>query len=189
MPHTTVNTSRRLIGATMGLALAGGASLVLAPAAQADPNPNITICHATGADGKWVVQTIDAAAITSAGHDEHQDDRDVIPPFTYVADNTEETVTFEGQNWAGNWAVGADGVAAGEVDETMCAAPEDEETTPPTGEETTPPAEEETTPPVVQTDGVDPAGTNFILVGGGAALILAGGATLVLANRRRGHQG
>lgn len=196
----TTPSITRAIGATLGLALAAGANIALAASAQADPNPNITICHATGNPDHWVVLTVDAAAITSQGHDQHQDGRDVVPPFEYVAENSGETVSFAGQNWAGNWATNGEGVATETVDESMCAAPDDEptpptddettpsegeETTPPTGEETTPPTGEETTPPVVQTDGVTPEGPDLGLVAGGAGLLLAGGATLVLANRRR----
>lgn len=74
--------ARRMCGAALGFALVGGASVAFAGAAQADPNPNVTICHATNSTkNPYRVITIDAAAITKRGHDQHQDKRDVIPPF------------------------------------------------------------------------------------------------------------
>jgi uncharacterized repeat protein (TIGR01451 family)/LPXTG-motif cell wall-anchored protein len=65
----------------------------------------VTFCHATGsATNPFVVITTSVNAIVGpGGHDEHQDGRDVIPPFTYIDRNGQQQ-TFPGQN------LGADGV-------------------------------------------------------------------------------
>jgi len=62
-------TTRRLSSAALGLALVGASGIAFAGAAQADPNANITICHATGNPGKYVVLTVDASSIVkNNGH-------------------------------------------------------------------------------------------------------------------------
>lgn len=171
------HTARRLTSAAFGLALVGASGIAFAGAANADPNPNITICHATGSESNpFVVITIDAAAITMDGHDTHQNDEDVIPPFTYVNDKG-ETVTFPGQNFNGQFDVNEEGEAQEEVTEEDCEPLEEPSETP------TP---SEPTGPVVETDLVEPAGPNLALVGGGAALLLAGGAATAAVVRRRG---
>lgn len=73
----------------------------------------VTICHATGADGKWVENRPDRSGDLN-GHVGHQDGRDIIPPFTYEEDG--EMVEFPGQNWD------EDGIA---VYENGCATPGD----------------------------------------------------------------
>lgn len=59
----------------------------------------VTICHATGAEGHWVMQTVDDDSILNDqhepvgnGHAVHQDGRDIIPPFT-----TTDGFEFPGQ--------------------------------------------------------------------------------------------
>ncbi|UTX52264.1 DUF11 domain-containing protein [Leucobacter aridicollis] len=54
------------------------------------------ICHATGADGKWVTNE-PAKSGDLNGHVGHQDGRDIIPPFSYEEDG--QMVEFPGQNW------------------------------------------------------------------------------------------
>ena len=206
-------TTRRLTSAAFGLALIGASGIALAGAAQADPNANITFCHATGNPDKFVVVTSDGASIVKQGHGEHQDGRDVIPPFEYVADNSEETVSFPGLNWEDNWATNGEGVATEEVVAADCSPKEEPTPTPtvtvtstptPTVTQTpttTPTMTPTTTPtmtptgtmtptpsgPVIETDRVDPAGTNLGLVTGGALLLLAGGATVMVSRRRGSH--
>jgi hypothetical protein len=200
------HTTRRLSSAAFGLALVGASGIAFTGAAHADPNKNITICHATGNPDKWVVLTIDAAAITQQGHDTHQDDRDVIPPFEYVSENTEETVSFPGQNWDDNWETNDEGVALEEVTKADCMAPGSTSTPTPTVTVTSTPTSTVTstptstvtstptgtstppgpTGPVVETDLVDPAGPSSALLGGGAALVLAGAAAATAVVRRRG---
>jgi hypothetical protein len=197
-------TTRRLTSTAVGLALVGGLGVAMAGTAQADPNANITICHATGTPDKWVVLTVDADGISRSGHTTHQDGRDIIPPFGYVDQSSGEAKSFDGQHWADNWQTDAAGVALEDVDKTMCASEDDTtppgDTTTPPGDTTTPPGDTTTPPavtppgavtppavtgPVVETDLVDPARPSLPLVGGGAALLFAGaGATLVAARRR-----
>lgn len=152
----------------MTFAGAGATGVALAGAAYADPNPNITICHATAsATNPFNVLTIDAAAITTQGHDQHQDRRDVIPPFTYVAENTGETVTYPGLNWESNWSVDSAGVAqlreGDEVTVDQCKGKTSTETpTPsPTPTATTTPTPTVTvTPTVTATPTETPSGTS-----------------------------
>ncbi|MFC7488829.1 hypothetical protein ACOCJ7_06930 [Knoellia sp. CPCC 206453] len=182
------HTTRRLTSAAFGLALAGASGIAFAGTASADPNPNITICHATGSEtNPFVVITIDAAAITQQGHDTHQNDNDVIPPFTYVRESDGETVTFDGQNWHENWMTNGEGVALEDVDKADCGEPANP--TPsktPTSTVTVTSTPSGPTGPVVETDLVDSSGPNPALLGGGAALVLAGAAAATAATRRRG---
>jgi hypothetical protein len=85
---------------------AGAAATVMvavAPVASvlADSNSNahnkVTICHATGSQSNpYVVITPNANGVVS-GHVAHQDQRDIIPPFSYNDHGT--TKQFAGQNW------------------------------------------------------------------------------------------
>jgi len=53
-------TTHRLTSAAFGLALVGASGIAFAGAAQADPNANITICHATeSGTNPFVVITVD----------------------------------------------------------------------------------------------------------------------------------
>jgi hypothetical protein len=171
---------RRLIQSSASVAGAAAivaAPLVFATAAHADANPNVTICHATGNPDKFVVITIDAAAITKKGHDTHQNDNDVIPPFEYVAENTQKTVSFPGQNWDDNWETNGEGVASGEVDPADCGQPTHE--TP-----STPSTPSSPTRPVVETDRVDTgSGANLGLLAG--VTVVGAGVGAVLVGRRR----
>lgn len=72
--------------------------MVTPPPPPPDPE-KVTICHATGsASNPWVMMSPDANGTVSghAGMD-HQDGRDIIPPFTYWEGENE--MTFPGQNW------------------------------------------------------------------------------------------
>lgn len=94
-------------------------TLTLNPCPRENPDPDpVTICHATGNPGKWVVLSPDRSGIVS-GHagSHHQDGRDIIPPFTYTAGGTE--INFPGQNWE-------DGQAIYDND---CATPDDPDPT------------------------------------------------------------
>ncbi|GAA2836973.1 hypothetical protein GCM10010471_18610 [Leucobacter komagatae] len=75
---------------------AGTKSVVVKPCPETPPKEKVTICHATGADGKWVENSPDKSGDLN-GHVGHQDGRDIIPPFTYVEAGV--THEFAGQNW------------------------------------------------------------------------------------------
>ncbi|EAP99162.1 hypothetical protein JNB_03300 [Janibacter sp. HTCC2649] len=198
------HTTRRFTSAAFGLALVGASGIAFTGAAHADPNKNITICHATSStSNEFVVIKVDASSIVEEnGHSEHQGKQDVIPPFEYVSENTEETVSFDGLNWDDNWETNGEGVALEKVTKADCMAPGSTSTPTPTVTPTSTPTSTSTmtptstptgtstpsgpTGPVVETDLVDPAGPNPALLGGGAALLLAGAAASVAAARRRG---
>src|SRR5690348_12454361 len=101
-----MNSLSRTIGWGSALAV-GGATLVLgsgvamaAPGGTQGGNgangDKVTICHATGSStNPYVVITPDAAGVLN-GHYAHQDQRDIIPPFT-----------LRGQSYPGlNWSKG-----------------------------------------------------------------------------------
>lgn len=122
MAHEAV---RRVTSTAFGLALVGAVGVVVGVAntAQADSDRNITICHATGAEGKWNVITVDAASIVN-DTGQAQGGRNVIPPFTYVVKNTGAQLSYPGLNWIDNWAVDGNGVALQDVDPTDCLGPD-----------------------------------------------------------------
>lgn len=71
-------------------------ALFLAP--NDPPQPKVTICHATAsASNPYVVITVAPEAVITKGHDQHQDRRDIIPPFDYVKSG--KTLTYAGLNW------------------------------------------------------------------------------------------
>jgi len=53
----------------------------------------VTICHATGSQTNPFVVITPAAEGVISGHYAHQDERDIIPPFTFDGTN------YPGQNW------------------------------------------------------------------------------------------
>jgi LPXTG-motif cell wall-anchored protein len=87
---------KKLATAVLAAAMLGSSAIALAPAAQAS-NDKVTICHATGVDGKYTTNTIskDGTANGHAGLD-HQDGRDIIPAYSWVEDQVRHY--FEGQN-------------------------------------------------------------------------------------------
>ena len=56
------------------------------------PSDHVTVCHATGSARHPFVMISPSAAGVVNGHLNHQDQRDVVPPFT-----------FRGQLYAQNW--------------------------------------------------------------------------------------
>lgn len=83
--------------ATLGTAaLLAGATLATAAPATAGTD-KVTICHATGKDGKYVEQTISKDG-TANGHagTSHQDGRDIIPAYSWIDNGTR--YYFDGQN-------------------------------------------------------------------------------------------
>jgi hypothetical protein len=122
---------RRVLGACAAAAAVG--ALAVGPAVATQPDTvatgayveaghKITICHRTGADEKYVVITIDVAAVDGVGgtgsdHRHHEKvgngpGGDVIPPVTI------DGVYFDGKNWDDNWMPGD------EVTPDDCEAPQ-----------------------------------------------------------------
>ncbi len=73
------------------------AALILA----AKPGPKkskVTLCHATSSTtNPYVRITVAPEAVYIQGHDQHQDGRDIIPPFSY--DDNGVTREYPGKNW------------------------------------------------------------------------------------------
>lgn len=136
------------------LALAPGliASVIAAVALQpAEATPGekhkVTICHATGADGKWVKQNVDIASIAKQnGHAYHQGGRDIIPPFEAAG----KVEAFPGLNWD------ADGKA---IWKNGCEVPAEPEPTPTPSETPEPTQEPEVTETPEPSETPDPTPT------------------------------
>ena len=85
-------TSRR-----MAASILAGSVLAAVPALGSaspglGPNSHVTICHATGSrTNPYVIISPSVAGIVN-GHLKHQDQRDVVPPFT-----------FRGQTYSQDW--------------------------------------------------------------------------------------
>ena len=100
-------TKRRRRGAAIGVALALGAGgLIGAGSAAAKPDPKVTLCHATGSETNPYELITVAAAAAYNGHlgPDHQDGRDIIPPFTYQGESYS-------QNWPKEQAIWHNGCA------------------------------------------------------------------------------
>jgi hypothetical protein len=86
------------IAITAGLTVA---SLSISAPVYANGNSNagnkVTICHATGSKTNPYVRISPNANGVVAGHEAHQDQRDIIPSFHYNDHGTNKT--FPGQNW------------------------------------------------------------------------------------------
>lgn len=77
------------------------AALVVEPLAVADPVAKVTFCHSTDSEtNPFVRVTTSVSAFFNAGHNTHQQLRDVVPPFTYVKHGV--TISFPGMNWTGD---------------------------------------------------------------------------------------
>jgi len=109
------NQLTKSLGAATLLVI-GGWLMITPVIAQSNPHNNITICHANNGNGTggYVNITVNADSIFKQGHDQHQDHRDIIPPFDY--DNGESTSHYDGLNWdeAGQalWNNGCNDVAS-----------------------------------------------------------------------------
>ncbi|WP_217915347.1 hypothetical protein [Miltoncostaea marina] len=79
-----------------GLGALAAVGALAAPALAA--TPRVAICHATGSTTNPYVLISPAAPGIVRAHLDHQEDRDVVPPFT-----------FRGTTWSQNWdAAGGD---------------------------------------------------------------------------------
>jgi LPXTG-motif cell wall-anchored protein len=87
---------KKLVTALLAGLILTGATLAISTPAQASSD-KLTICHATGKDGKYVTETPDKSAVV-AGHAgaSHQDGQDIIPAFSWVTDGVRHY--FDGQN-------------------------------------------------------------------------------------------
>ena len=58
----------------------------------------VKFCHATGSESNpFVLIETSVNAFYQAGHDTHQDGRDIVPPFSYKKKG--QTISFPGLNW------------------------------------------------------------------------------------------
>lgn len=91
-------TALLTLGACGFMAAGVATSPALATPPSGDNSHKVTICHATGSDkNPFVTITVDKASIIE-GHGEHQDQRDIIPAFTFEKGKG-DTVSFAGLNW------------------------------------------------------------------------------------------
>jgi hypothetical protein len=83
----------------------GKSTLVLAgsPGIELGSGDHVVICHAIGgAKGDRFNQIAPSASGVVHGHDGHEGDRDIIPPFTYVDHKgNKDTSLAAGNNWSG----------------------------------------------------------------------------------------
>ena len=146
--------ARTITSTALGLALVGGvaATIAMASAAQADTKDKVTICHATGADDKWVVITVDAASILD-GKGQAGSGRNVIPPFVHTDGKGGNPVTYPGLNWHDNWETDGHGVPTEPVRPVDCLGGETgPEPTPATSVTVTPSVAPSASPDVTPTD-------------------------------------
>ena len=96
-------TLRRIASLILGASLLTAVPALGASSPGLGPNSRVTICHATGSQTNPYVMISPSVAGIVNGHLEHQDQRDVIPLFT-----------FRGQTYSQNWtAAGQAFLAAG----------------------------------------------------------------------------
>jgi hypothetical protein len=91
--------SKSLVAGGLAAALiALGPAIAIAKTDNGSDNPGnkVTICHATGSQTNPYVQISPNANGVISGHVNHQDTRDIIPPFSY---NHGTTKSFPGQNF------------------------------------------------------------------------------------------
>ena len=85
-----------------GCAPSAATSVAAALIEAAKPAPKktrVTLCHATASrTNPYVRITVAPEAVFFQGHDQHQDGRDIIPPFSYE-DNGGTTRQYPGKNW------------------------------------------------------------------------------------------
>lgn len=91
-------------------------------ATASSPQPKVTLCHATAsASNPYVVITVAPEAVITKGHDQHQDRRDIIPPFDY--EKSGKTLTYPGLNWDARgraiYAAGCDTPASAPVNQVL----------------------------------------------------------------------
>jgi hypothetical protein len=117
MAPNALAASKHVTLAPAGYQPSGNSTVVVAggPGALVGPGDHVVICHAIGgANGDRFIQIAPSAG-TVFGHDTHEGDRDIIPPFVYEnGKGARNTSLASGNNWTpANSAIYANGCAAG----------------------------------------------------------------------------
>ena len=103
-PSALAGSDHRTLGPA-GYDTPGQSTLVLAGTGgiKLEAGDHVVICHAIGgARGDRFVQIAPSASGVVHGHDGHEGDRDIIPPYTYVDNKgNSDTSLAAGNNWFG----------------------------------------------------------------------------------------
>jgi hypothetical protein len=103
-PSALAGNDHRTLGPA-GYDTPGKSALVLAGTGgvELDSGDHVVICHAIGgAKGDRFNQIAPSAAGVVQGHNGHEGDRDIIPPYTYVdKKGNKDTSLAAGNNWSG----------------------------------------------------------------------------------------
>jgi hypothetical protein len=104
VPSTLAGNNHRTLGPA-GYDTPGQSALVLAGTAGVElgAGDHVVICHAIGgARGDRFIQIAPSSSGVLHGHDGHEGDRDIIPPYTYVDHKgKKDTSLAAGNNWSG----------------------------------------------------------------------------------------
>jgi hypothetical protein len=103
-PAALAGNDHRTLGPA-GYDTPGQSALVLAGSGGVElgPGDHVVICHAIGgAQGSRFNQIAPSASGVVHGHDGHEGDRDIIPPYTYVDNQGDKDASLAaGNNWTG----------------------------------------------------------------------------------------
>lgn len=103
-PSALADNDHRTLGPA-GYDTPGKSTLVLAGTGGVElgSGDHVVICHAIGgANGDRFIQIAPSASGVVSGHDGHEGDRDIIPPYTYVDHKgNRDTSLAGGNNWFG----------------------------------------------------------------------------------------
>jgi hypothetical protein len=103
-PSALAGNDHRTLGPG-GYDTPGKSALVVAgnPGVELGSDDHVVICHAIGgAKGDRFIQIAPSASGVLHGHDGHEGDRDIIPPYTYVDRKGNKTSSLAGgNNWSG----------------------------------------------------------------------------------------
>jgi hypothetical protein len=129
-PAALAGNDHRTLGPA-GYDTPGQSALVLAGSGGVElgPGDHVVICHAIGgAQGSRFNQIAPSASGVVHGHDGHEGDRDIIPPYTYVDNQGDKDASLAGgNNWTGaNIALYNGGCAERQVSENPPEQPRDE---------------------------------------------------------------
>jgi len=89
-----------VISGVLSVVALGVSAPVYATNGNSNAGNKVTICHATGSQSNPYVRISPNANGVVAGHEAHQDGRDIIPPFSYNDHGSNKH--FPGQNWDQN---------------------------------------------------------------------------------------